>query len=163
MRTSIVFLILVCPWMNAQNAPIVPDNLKPPEGASLILQANAAGDQIYVCDGSSWTFSRPDARLFDEAGKQIGTHFAGPTWEHSDGSRVMGKAVANATPDPDSIPWLLLEAKGHEGSGLLSTVTSIQRIETKGGKAPAEGCDAAHKGQETRAHYTATYLFYSGR
>jgi hypothetical protein len=149
--------------MNAQNAPIVPDNLKPPEGASLILQANAAGDQIYVCDGSSWTFSRPDARLFDEAGKQIGTHFAGPTWEHSDGSRVMGKAVANATPDPDSIPWLLLEAKGHEGSGLLSTVTSIQRIETKGGKAPAEGCDAAHKGQETRAHYTATYLFYSGR
>ena len=163
MRTSIVFLILVCPWMNAQNAPAVPDNLKPPEGASLILQANAAGDQIYVCDGSSWTFSKPDARLFDEAGKQIGTHFAGPTWEHSDGSRVMGKAVANATPDPDSIPWLLLEAKGHEGSGLLSTVTSIQRIETKGGKAPAEGCDAAHKGQETRAHYTATYLFYSGR
>jgi uncharacterized protein DUF3455 len=149
--------------MNAQNAPTVPDNLKPPAGASLILQAKAAGDQIYVCDGSSWTFSRPDARLFDEAGKQIGTHFAGPTWEHNDGSRVIGKAVANATPDPDSIPWLLLEAKGHEGSGLLSTVTSIQRIETKGGKAPAEGCDAAHKGQETRAHYTATYLFYSGR
>jgi hypothetical protein len=162
MRTSIVFLMLVCPWLSAQNAPTIPDNLKAPAGANLILRANAAGDQIYVCDGSGWTFSRPDAKLFDEMGKQIGTHFAGPTWEYSDGSRVTGKAIANATPDPKSIPWLLLEARGHEGNGLFNNVTGIQRIETKDGTAPAGGCDAAHKGQEARAHYTATYLFYSG-
>ena len=162
MRTSIAFLVLFSAWMHAQNAPTVPDNLKPRAGATLILQAHAAGDQIYVCDGSSWIFSRPDARLFDDSGNKVGSHFAGPTWEYSDGSRVTGKAIANATPDPQSIPWLLLEAKGHEGNGLFSRVTSIQRIETKGGAAPAEGCDAAHKGQESRAQYTAVYLFYSG-
>jgi hypothetical protein len=168
MRTPVVFLVLLGAFTrvsvstNAQTAPAVPDNLKPPAGAALILQARAAGDQIYVCDGSSWTFSRPDARLFDESGKQIGSHFAGPTWEYSDGSRVTGKAISNATPDPQSISWLLLEAKGHEGSGLLSSVTSIQRIETKGGTAPVAVCDAQHKGQETRSHYTAIYRFYSG-
>jgi hypothetical protein len=162
MRTPIAFLVLVCAWINAQDAPAIPDNLKAPAGATLVLQAHAAGDQIYVCDGSSWTFSRPDAKLFDESGKQIGSHFAGPTWEYSDGSRVIGKAIANATPDSDSIPWLLLEAKAHEGNGLLSSITTIQRIETKGGTAPAQGCDAAHKGQETRSYYTAIYRFYSG-
>src|ERR1700733_1137675 len=115
MRIPVMLLVLICPWIAAQNAPAVPDNLKAPAGATLVLQANAAGDQIYVCDGSSWIFSRPDAKLFDGAGKPIGTHFAGPTWEYSDGSRVTGKAIANATPDPQSVPWLLLEAKGHEG------------------------------------------------
>jgi hypothetical protein len=161
MRTLIAFLVFASAGMSGQNAPDVPDNLKAPAGTTLVIQANASGDQIYVCDGSSWTFSRPDARLFDASGKQIGSHFAGPTWEWSDGSRVTGKAIANSTPDPESVPWLLLEAKGHEGNGLLSSVTTIQRIETKGGKAPAAGCDAEHKGQEMRVHYTAIYRFYS--
>jgi hypothetical protein len=142
--------------------PAVPDNLKPPAGTKIVLEAHATGDQVYTCDGTSWVFSRPDAKLFDESGKQIGSHFAGPTWEASDGSRVMGKAIANATPDPQSIPWLLLEAKAHEGSGVLTSVTHIQRLETVGGTAPVEGCDAARKGEESRSHYTAIYVFYAG-
>ena len=148
--------------MTAQNVPAVPDNLKVPAGATLKLRAHGAGDQVYICDGSSWTFSRPDAKLFGDAGEPIGAHFAGPTWELSDGSRVTGKVIAKAIPDPQAIPWLLLEVTGHEGSGLLSQVNLIQRIETSGGTAPAEGCDAAHKGQETRSHYAAIYLFYAG-
>jgi hypothetical protein len=156
-------LFFVSASLNAQTLPTtIPDNLKPPAEAMLILQAHAAGEQIYVCDGTNWTFSRPDATLYDDSGKQIGSHFAGPTWELTDGSRVIGKAIANATPDPQSVPWLLLEASSHEGSGILSRVTSIQRVQTKGGIAPPSGCDAAHKGQESRAHYTAVYLFYSG-
>jgi hypothetical protein len=146
----------------AQSLPVVPDNLKPPPDEKPIRQAQAAGDQIYVCDGSTWAFSKPDAKLFDESGKQIGSHFAGPTWEFSDGSRVTGKAVANATPDPDSIPWLLLKAADRQGEGVAKQVTSIQRLSTKGGKAPATGCDTQHKGQEARSHYTAVYLFYAG-
>lgn len=105
--------------------------------------------------------SRPDAKLSDESGKQLGSHFAGPTWEWSDGSRVVGRAVANATPDPDSIPWLLLTATEHQGNGVMKNVSSIQRLSTKGGKAPAGGCDASHKGEETRSHYTAVYYFYT--
>ena len=82
----------------------------------------------------------------------------------SDGSRVTGKAVANApSPDADSIPWLLVTVVGHEGGGVLSPVTSIQRLNTKGGKAPAAGCDAEHMAKEVRVPYTANYLFFAAK
>ena len=162
MRSILAFLLIVGLPANGQDLPTVPDNLKPPTSAKMILEAHAAGDQVYACDGSNWVLSRPDAKLFDETGKQIGTHFAGPTWESSDGSRVIGKAVANATPDSNSIAWLLVEAREHEGDGLMSRVAFVQRLSTSGGKAPAGGCDAEHKGKETRSHYTAIYVFYAG-
>jgi hypothetical protein len=141
----------------------VPENLKPPANETLDFRAQAVGDQVYACDGSAWVLSRPDAKLFDESGGQVGSHSAGPTWEWSDGSRVTGRPVANATPDPDSIPWLLLTATEHQGGGVMKNVSSIQRLSTKGGKPPASGCDAAHKGREVRSHYTAVYYFYTRR
>jgi len=144
----------------------VPQQLQPPAGEQLLLQLHAKGDQIYTCKGDaaqfSWTLKAPDAQLFDKDGKPFGKHFAGPSWEASDGSRVTGKAVANApSPDADSIPWLLVNIISHEGTGALSRATTIQRLNTKGGKAPATGCDAAHAGQELRVPYSADYLFYA--
>jgi hypothetical protein len=143
-----------------------PKELQPPAGEQLLLEVHAKGDQIYSCkaDGGqfAWTLKAPDAQLFDKDGKPFGKHFAGPSWEASDGSRVTGKAVANApSPDPGSIPWLLLTVISRNGDGKLTRVTSIQRINTKGGKAPASGCDAAHAGQEERAPYTADYVFFA--
>jgi hypothetical protein len=161
MRAWLAALAILPFCGRAQSLPTVPDNLKPPGNETLAQHARAAGDQIYTCDGSSWVFTRPDAKLFAESGKQIGSHFAGPTWEWSDGSRVMGKPVANATPDPDSIPWLLLTATDHQGDGAMSHVASILRLSTKGGKAPTGGCDASHKGKETRVPYSAVYFFYT--
>jgi FtsP/CotA-like multicopper oxidase with cupredoxin domain len=146
----------------AQQAPWnVPYALKPPAGEQLVLHALAFGDQIYTCDGSKWTLSGPDAKLSDEAGREAGSHFAGPTWQWSDGSRVTAKPVANAMPDPESIPWLLLTATVHEGDGVMKNVSSIQRLRTKGGKAPASGCTASHKDEKMRVHYTADYYFYA--
>jgi hypothetical protein len=145
----------------AQNPPVVPANLRPPTTETLAFQAQATGDQVYTCDGSTWVLSRPEAKLLDKSGKQIGSHFAGPTWEWSDGSRVTGRPVANATPDPDSIPWLMVTATQHEGGGVMKNVSSIQRLSTKGGKAPLSGCDASHKSEEVRSHYTAVYYFYT--
>lgn len=144
----------------------VPQQLQPPAGEQLLLQVHAKGDQIYTCKGDatqfSWTLKAPDAQLFDKDGKPFGKHFAGPSWEASDGSRVTGKAAANApSPDADSIPWLLVNIVAHEGSGVLSRAMSIQRLNTKGGKAPASGCDASHSGQEVRVPYSADYLFYA--
>ena len=162
MRSLLAVLFVGFMSAGGPNLPAVPDNLKPPAGAIIVLEAHGAGDQVYACDGANWVLSGPDAKLFDEAGKQVGSHFAGPTWQYSDGSRVIGKAVANATPDSDSIPWLLLEAKDHQGDGLMAQVTSIQRLSTSGGKAPAAGCNSAHKGEETRSRYTAIYVFYAG-
>ena len=161
MRLCFVALLVLDLYLRAQILPTVPDNLKPPANETLALQAQAAGDQVYTCDGSTWVLPRPDAKLLEKSGTQVGSHSAGPTWEWSDGSRVIGRPVANATPDPDSIPWLLLTATRHEGDGVMKNVSSIQRLSTKGGKPPISGCDASHKGQEARSHYTAVYYFYT--
>ena len=144
----------------------VPPQLRPPANEQLLFQLHAKGDQVYICKGEAaqlaWTLKAPDAQLFDKDGKPFGKHFAGPSWEANDGSRVIGKAVANTpSPDADSIPWLLVNIVSHEGGGVLSRATTIQRINTKGGKAPVSGCDQSHSGQEVRVSYSADYLFYA--
>jgi hypothetical protein len=152
----------------AVGAQQVPEALQAPANEQLVVQVHAKGEQIYSCkvDGpqAGWTLKGPEAQLFDKDGKAFGKHFAGPSWEASDGSRVVGKAAANApSPEADSIPWLLLKVVSHEGQGVLAQVTSIQRINTKSGKAPATGCDAGHPGQEVRVPYSAEYLFFAPR
>lgn len=144
----------------------VPQKLQPPANEQLLHQVHAKGDQLYTCkaDGANtaWTLKAPDAQLFDKEGTPFGKHFAGPSWEANDGSRITGKAVANEpSPDSDSIAWLLLSVVSHTGDGVLAHVTSVQRLHTKGGKAPASGCDAAHVGQEVRIAYSADYLFFA--
>ena len=160
---SLAVMSTLLPFPSA--AQQVPQQLQPPVNEKLLVQVQGKGDQIYVCkmDGaeSKWVLKAPDAKLFKEGGV-FGKHFAGPSWEANDGSRITGKAVANApSPDPDSIPWLLVNVVGHDGSGMLSSVTTVQRLNTKGGKAPASGCDAAHNGDEVRVSYSADYLFYA--
>ena len=144
----------------------VPQQVQPPASERLFLQVHAKGDQVYTCKSTSaqftWTLKAPDAQLFDKDGKPFGKHFAGPSWEANDGSRVTGKAIANApSPDANSIPWLLVNIVGHDGAGVLSRATTIQRLNTSGGKAPSSGCDASHADQEIRVPYSADYLFYA--
>ncbi|HEV8075824.1 MAG TPA: DUF3455 domain-containing protein [Candidatus Acidoferrum sp.] len=144
----------------------VPAQIQAPANEQLLLQVHAKGDQVYTCKEGvtefAWTLKAPDAQLFDKDGKSFGKHFAGPSWEASDGSRVVGKAVANApSPDADSIPWLLVNIISHNGRGVLWSATTVQRINTKGGKAPASGCDSTHAGTEVRVPYSADYLFYA--
>jgi uncharacterized protein DUF3455 len=148
------------------DAQQVPKELQPPVNEQLLLQVHAKGDQIYTCkeDGAqfTWILKAPEAQLTDKSGKPFGRHFAGPSWEANDGSRVTGKAAANApSPDADSIPWLLVTVASRSGEGVLAHVTSIQRVNTKGGKASASGCDTVHVGQELRAPYAADYIFFA--
>jgi hypothetical protein len=90
-------------------------------------------------------------------GKTVGRHYAGPNWEHSDGSAVVGKAAGNAPgATPGDIPWLKLEVVSQRGSGILTGVTTVQRIHTKGGK--LEGaCETV--GTYHSAPYSADYVF----
>jgi hypothetical protein len=135
----------------------------------LLFQTSAAGSQIYVCAARAgdpadfvWTFKAPEADLWNEMGEQVGSHFAGPTWQGIDGSSVVGEVVARAdAPSPDAIPWLLLRAASHGGQGVFSAVTYVQRLETAGGVAPLDGCEAATAGVERAVPYTATYAFYA--
>lgn len=147
--------------------PDVPDNLKAPTGEEVILVGHATGAQIYVCQADAdkkfaWVLRAPEAELTDAAGKKIIHHFAGPTWKHVDGSEVTGRKVAQANaPKQDAIPWLLLTATSHVGKGVLSRVTSIQRIHTEGGLPPdAKSCETSANGTESRSAYSADYYFY---
>ena len=111
-----------------------------------------------------WVFKAPEAELFDKASRKIGKHYAGPTWESTDGSAVVGEVKArDAGPDPSAIPWLLLAAKSNSGRGVLSQVKSIQRLQTVGGKAPSAPCTRDTVGQVARVPYKAVYYFYAGK
>jgi hypothetical protein len=151
-------------------SPKVPETIKAPAGEKLVLRGHASGVQIYVCgldaDGKThkWTLKAPEAELRDERGAVIIHHSAGPSWKHQDGSEITGKAAAKAdSPDPQAIPWLLVNVTGHSGEGVLAHVTSVQRIHTHGGKAPeASSCDPAkEQDTEVRVPYRADYYFYS--
>ena len=144
------------------------DPLSPPSGARLLLRAAGEGVQIYTCtqnsSGLAWSLKAPEAVLRDAAGNVVGKHFAGPSWEASDGSTVVGEVVGRAdAPGGEAIPWLLLRAKSHTGAGQFAEIAFIQRIDTVGGLAPATGCDAGTQGREVRVPYSAAYLFFSGR
>src|SRR5690349_1101897 len=108
--------------------PVVPNNLKAPTGELPILKVTAKGVQIYICTANAtdaakfeWTLKAPEAELFDDQGGKVGKHYAGPTWEAADGSKVVGEAKERAdSPGGKGIPWLLLKAKETSGNGLLS-------------------------------------------
>jgi Protein of unknown function (DUF3455) len=153
---------------NGSAADPVPDALRAPAGQVLAIAARGVGVQIYACTPAkddplhyTWTLKAPEAELRDKWGKPLGKHYGGPTWEAVDGSKVVGELVAKTEgSDATAIPWLLLRAKSTSGSGVFSGITSIQRLRTVGGKAPATGCDAEHAGTETRIPYSADYHFY---
>lgn len=145
-------------------APKVDSSLAVPSGHKLALELDAVGSQLYVCaaSGSSyaWTLQAPDALLY-KRGKEVGSHYAGPTWEYKDGSRVVAAKVSAFTPDPTAVPWLLLEATSHAGKGKLDDVTYVQRLYTEGGLAPdAATCTADHVGELAPIEYVATYYFF---
>jgi uncharacterized protein DUF3455 len=152
-------------------APTVPENLKAPAGQVLTFATHATGVQVYECNANKadparfeWIFKAPEAELFDSAGKKIGKHYAGPTWESTDESKVVGEVQARDDgPDANAIPWLLLKAKSTSGSGSFGRIQSIQRVRTVGGKAPAQDCRREQAGSELRVPYKATYYFYGAR
>lgn len=164
----------------------IPEALGVPKDQMLLLKSKATGSQIYVCQSTDkdpsgdsqkpatyqWVLKAPEAMLLSGQGLPKGKHYLGPTWEWQDGSKVQGKIKAKVdAPEPQSIPWLLLEAKqpvamaAQPGavSGTLSSVKWIQRLNTMGGKAPQIGCDRTLQNREVRSSYAADYYFYGNR
>ena len=131
-------------------------------GEKPVLTLHAEGAQVYECktdkDGKlAWTFREPIATLVAD-GKTVGRHSAGPSWEHQDGSIIGGRVQGTAIGATDNdIAWLKLEVVPHRGGkGVLSDVTTVQRINTAGGK--LEGaCETA--GQFRSVAYSADYVF----
>lgn len=148
--------------------PEVSQALRPPADQSAFVEALASGVQIYECVSKpgepptfEWTFRAPEAALVDRAGRPIGKHYAGPTWESVDGSTVVGDVKArDPGPDKLAIPWLLLTAKATTGTGVFSQTKSVQRVKTTGGINPPQACTSENARQVARVPYTATYYFY---
>jgi uncharacterized protein DUF3455 len=149
----------------------IPAALSVPADQRLAAVVEATGVQIYDCApakepavGNVWTFRAPEAELRDPGGSPFGRHYAGPTWEARDGSKVVGvvKAKENA-PEPTAIPWLLLSTGATYGHGILDHTQSIQRLKTVGGQPPTVECSSAELGREMRVPYQAEYRFYLAR
>jgi hypothetical protein len=130
-------------------------------GEAIVLTVHGVGLQLYECkpgaDGKlAWTFTAPQATLTVD-GKVVGKHGAGPSWELLDGSGITAKAVANAPGATENdIPWLKLEVNSHKGAGQLDGVTTVQRINTKGGVLKG-ACDREKAGEGMP--YAADYVF----
>jgi hypothetical protein len=156
---SPLFFIALAPFADAASAQVPPAIAVPDETA--VATFHAEGAQVYECkagnDGKlAWTFREPIATLLLE-GNTVGRHYAGPNWEHVDGSAITGKVAANAPgKSPGDIPWLKLDVTARRGSGTLSGVSTVQRINTQGG-VYAGACEKA--GAFHSAAYAADYVF----
>jgi hypothetical protein len=107
---------------------------------------------------NEWSLKAPEAELIDAQGRLFAKHYAGPTWEAPDGSKIVGKVLANEpAPKAGAIPWLLLATESSE-SGVLAGVRFVQRVNTSGGVGPTGACPTI--GAEQRVEYTADYIFY---
>jgi hypothetical protein len=141
-------------------AQTIPDTIAAP-GEATVATIHAEGAQVYECKADNsgklvWQFREPIATLLLD-GKTVGRHYAGPNWEYMDGSAVVGKAAGRAPgATPKDIPWLKLEVSEHRGTGVLSGVTTVQRINTAGGVADGP-CGKA--GAFLSAPYAADYVF----
>ncbi|OUL99040.1 DUF3455 domain-containing protein [Variovorax sp. JS1663] len=148
----------------------LPAAIQAPAGERVAFTWQATGTQIYECraagqGGWAWQFVAPEADLFGAGGQKVGTHGAGPHWTALDGSRTVGTVKGRADAKrPADIPWLLLSAKSAGIAGRMDSVTSVQRINTVGGIAPAQGCATqADQGKRAMERYSADYVFLVAR
>ena len=146
----------------------VPAALDPPAGEVLLMELAAKGVQIYECRAKAgatpaqeWAFVAPGAELFDASGRRVATHGAGPHWLAPDGSRIEGTVKSRADASSAwAIPWLLLTTKSTGAPGMFARVTSVQRVDTEAGTAPATVCGPENVGASARVPYTAVYRFF---
>lgn len=131
-----------------------------PAGNRVTSHVYALGVQIYRWSGTNWVFIAPEAALYADScyEREVGIHYAGPTWEADDGSKVVGARLAGCTPYRGAIPWLRLGATSEPQRGRFARLAFVQRVNTVGGTTPSEA--GSFVGDEARVPYTAEYYFY---
>jgi hypothetical protein len=163
MRTTLISLTIAgLVWPLSDAGAEVPDAIAAAAGETLVATMHAQGAQVYECmaDASgklAWQFREPFATLLVD-GKTVGRHYAGPHWELADGSAVAAKVSGRAPgATANDIPLLRLEVTSRRGGGQLGSVTTIQRLNTKGGVASGS-CEQL--GAFLSVPYSADYAFY---
>jgi uncharacterized protein DUF3455 len=140
--------------------------IKAPTEVEPVLELAATGAQIFRCeadkDGFHWVFRLPEAELRDARGQVVGHHGANYSFEHVDGSRLIGTIVGyDSAPTENSLRWLLLRTQSY-GQGEFDKMTYVQRVETSGGMPPAQ-CSAEQANQILRVPFSAKFIFYRPR
>ena len=167
---ALPFALAACGSMGmmGMSAPDVPAAIAVPTGNKPAFTLKGSGLLTYECragaDSSTapaWALAAPDAVLRDKDNAIVGKYYAGPTWEHGDGSKVTGKQLAvSPAPTAGNIPWQLVQANPASGSGVMNGVTYIQRLNTNAGTAPSDACNASVVSTKKQVRYSADYVFY---
>jgi hypothetical protein len=104
----------------------------------------------------------PEADLIDASGKAVIRHGANFSFEHVDGSRLLGSVVDfDDAPDANNLRWLLFSARSF-GQGALTGVNYVQRVNTIGGMPPPR-CEAGQQNRLLRVDFSAEFVFYKPR
>lgn len=137
-------------------------------GNTLVLETNASGTIEYQCSKEKdplttykWIITGPTATLTNKEGEKIGDYTGPPArWAHEDGSFVTGSQVAVSPNGSKNIPMQLVKADVAGGQGVLTTVSYVQRVNTKGGIAPSGKCSESNEGEKVEVNYKADYKFW---
>ncbi|MEO5882124.1 MAG: DUF3455 domain-containing protein [Caldimonas sp.] len=170
---GVVALLSACSMspmmMNKVDNAALPEAVRVPSGQTMRMFTTGVGEITYECREKAaaagqyeWAFVAPVAMLHTGDKKNVGKYYGGPTWEAADGSKVTGKQLGMSPSAPGNIPMQLVKTDPAMGSGAMTGVTYIQRLNTKGGVAPKAACDAATKGKRQQVAYEADYVFYGG-
>ncbi len=140
--------------------------IKAPDTVEPVLRLAASGVQIFRCEkrdeGFVWVFRQPEADLVDSAGRVVARHGANFSFEHVDGSRLVGSVLGfDEPPQPGNLRWLLLATRNF-GDGAFAGITHVQRINTAGGMPPPR-CEPAQANRILRVNFTADFVFYRPR
>jgi hypothetical protein len=165
-----VALALALPAAAAVAPPGTAPNIaaSPLEEPAFMLSAD--GVQVFECrlrgggpNPYAWSFIAPDATLY-EGSRSVARMATPGLWESlSDVSSVTAVPRASQDGGSGNLPWLLMRAAPLADTGVFAGVTSIQRVNTNGGVAPASGCNSDTAGTEARVAFTADYYFYRRR
>jgi hypothetical protein len=140
--------------------------IRVPDGQEAALRLAARGVQIFRCEPAEgtyrWRFRQPEAELVDAEGRVVGRHGAGFSFEHRDGSRLLGTVLAHDAADAATdLPWLLLSVRSY-GRGEFGGMSYVQRVNTRGGM-PPPACGATEAGRLLRVDFRADFVFYRPR
>ena len=158
-----------CPLFN------LPSNLVLSKDYNIQNAYFAAGAMTYTCTNQAgvheWVVTDDFGALTEDKNPNAGhyhTSFGNLVWQDQDTSSVSGRVIASdATAvgmSPGAISWVLYAASAKSSTGLLSTVSYIQRLDTISGAIPnADLCNAQHVGQQVQTSYQASFIMYQYR
>ena len=159
---------VVVPTLEAPTRPSLGlfSRIKAPTEVDPVLELAGVGVQIFRCEQDKesfhWIFRLPEAEVRDGRGQVVGRHGANYSFEHVDGSRLIGTIVGyDSAPNDDSLRWLLLRTQ-YYGQGEFDRMTYVQRVETSGGM-PPDRCGAEQANQILRVPFSAKFIFYRPR